>query len=71
MEFSLCYPLRHTNNDLISHIQRLHVPNTISILINNPIRSKEAHTSHARNALCNPLILILERFIYDALRRDI
>ncbi len=66
--FSFCHSqLLLTSTLLLPRFQRLHIPNHIRILLNTPITTEKTHTRHARNALANPL-LILVRLIDHLLR---
>lgn len=56
---------------LILNLQRLHIPNTIRILINNPIRREKSHPGHTRNRLGDPLVLVDKRLVNHRLRGDV
>ena len=51
--------------------QRLHVPDHVRILLNAAITGEKPHAAHARDALADPLLLILVRLIDEVLRLDI
>jgi hypothetical protein len=65
---SAIYSTRDFPSLLFSHIQRLHVPNTLRILLDTPVTRKEAHPCHTRNTFPNPPILILKRLINQIVR---
>lgn len=43
----------------------------IGILLNTPVTGKEAHSRDTCNALLNPRILVLVRFVYKRMRLDV
>jgi hypothetical protein len=51
--------------------QRLHVPDTLRILVDATITAEESHSSNANNSLANPLILVLIGLVDQCLSRDI
>jgi hypothetical protein len=55
----------------ILDIQRLDVPDGVSILIDAPIAAEEAHASNTGDALGNPLVLVLVRSVDEILRREV
>src|SRR5690348_9213833 len=61
----------HPLPGLVPHIQRLNVPDTISILSNDTVSREEAHSGHTSDGLRNPLILIQECLVNHLLCADI
>ncbi len=53
------------------NLERLQIPDHISVLLDAPVAAEEAHSSHTSNALLEPSILVLVRFINQLVRLDI
>ena len=51
--------------------QRLYIPDALRILLNASVATEEAHPRHARDALGDPLVLILVRLVDERVRLDI
>ncbi len=47
--------------------QRLHVPDAVGILPDAPITAEETHPRNARDALADPLVLVLVRLVHESL----
>ena len=60
-----------TNNLLLFRLERLDVPDTLSVFFNTPVAREEPHAADACDALGNPVILILVGFIDECLRLDV
>lgn len=56
---------------LLLRRQRLHVPDHIRILLNTAITAEKAHATYTGNALANPFVLVLIRFVDKRMRLDI
>ena len=56
---------------LCLRLYRLHVPDTLRVLVDAPITREKAHTRHARDALANPLVLVLVRLVHQILGLDV
>lgn len=56
---------------LLRDVQRLNVPNLLSILVNAAIASEEAHSGHGHDALGHPLILVLVGFVNESVCLDV
>ena len=52
-------------------VQRLYIPDTLRILIDTPIRAKEAHSRNRRNRLRSPFLRVLEALVNELLRLDV
>lgn len=63
--------LNHSHIYLVLDLQRLDIPDTISVLISHTVHGKEAHAGHRCNRLGQPLFLIQEGFIDHLLRGDV
>jgi hypothetical protein len=48
-------------------VQWLHIPNALCILVDAAITAEETHPSNTSNALSDPLLLVLVRFINQGL----
>ncbi len=64
---SISHPTSHHHSRLPGS-QRLDIPNHIRILLDTPITAKKAHPRHTRNALADPLFLVLVRLVHQLLR---
>lgn len=51
--------------------KRLNVPDLLSVFINAPITSEEAHTGNRSDTLGNPLVLVAISLIHEAMRLDV
>lgn len=52
----------------LRHLQWLHVPDSIAVLIDTAIAREEAHPANASDALSDPFLLILVRLVDQILR---
>lgn len=52
-------------------VYRLHVPNRVRILLDAAVAAEKSHPAHADDALGDPLVMILIRFIYQRVRLDV
>ena len=55
---------------LLRH-QRLNVPDALRVLVDAAVAAEEAHARHAGDALCDPLLLVLVRLVYQVVRLDV
>lgn len=51
---------------LLRDVQRLNVPNLLSVLVDAAVASEEAHSGHGQDALGHPLILVLVGLVNES-----
>ncbi len=56
---------------VLLQVQRLNVPDTLCILIDTSVTSKETHTRNTNNSLASPLILVFVGLINECLSLNI
>lgn len=64
-------PRSHLRGWLALDLQRLHVPDSLGILVNTPVAREEAHTSNSGDGLGGPLFGVLEALVNELLRLDV
>ena len=51
--------------------QRLNIPDTVGIFVDDPVCGEETHPGHAGDRLSDPLVLVPKRLVDELLRCDV